>query len=273
MALRDSSIALLLFVIPLNLAGQTGHAEAGAQAYGMANASSTLSGEWSMMQNPGGISACERVAAFFSYQNIWGLEGFGRAASGIVLPIGFGNLGAGLSRFGDALYSEQMISLAFANKVGFVRLGARLNYLQVRAEGFGSKGVLTGDFGGIVELLPRVIFGAQISNFTGAELISGIGQGIPVIMKAGISYRTSESMMVNMDLVVEDMDLVYLRTGLQFAIYESVRLRAGFETLTRGYFVGAGFRKPRFELDYAMGYNFYLGYSQQASFTILLGEL
>lgn len=272
MALRDACIAMVISFLPLDLAGQTGHAEAGAQAYAMAGASTTLSGPWSMLQNPGGISACEGAAAFFSYQNIWGLEGFGRASSGVVLPFGFGNLGAGLSRFGDALYNEQTMSMAFANKVGFVRLGARLNYLQVRAEGFGRKGILTGDFGGIVELLPHVIFGAQISNFTRADLISGTGQSVPVIMRTGISFRPSESLMINADLVLEDMDNTYIRTGLEYAFYESLSIRAGVETFNRGYFAGLGFRRPRFALDYAMGYTPYLGYSQQASFILLFGE-
>lgn len=266
-------IAVIFFTaLPAGLTAQTGNTESGAQAYGMGNASVTLGGEWALFHNPAGISHCTNPALSFSYLHGWGLVGFGRAAATAVLPFGFGSFGAGVHRFGDELYREQTLSLAFANRIGFARLGGRLSYLEVCAEGFGRKGTFIGDFGGVVELIPSVIFGAQISNFTSASLLESEEAALPVVLKAGISFRPAEALMINADLVVEDMETAFLRLGLQYLVAEAFSFRAGYETLGSGYFAGLGFRRNHFGFDTAMGYNAYLGFSQQVSVSFIFGK-
>jgi hypothetical protein len=265
--------AVIFFTaLPVCLAAQTGNTESGAQAYGMGNASVSLGGEWALFHNPAGISQCTSPVLSFSYLHGWGLEGFGRAAAVAVAPFRIGCFGAGVHRFGDELYREQTLSLAFANRIGFVRLGVRLNYLEVYAEGFGRKGTLTADFGGTVELIPSVIFGAQISNFTRTSLLETGEAALPVVLKAGFSFRPAESLMINTDLVVEDMETAFMRLGLQYLVAEAFSFRAGYETLGSGYFAGIGFRRNHFGFDTAMGYNTYLGFSQQASVSFIFGK-
>jgi hypothetical protein len=95
-----------------------------------------------------------------------------------------------------------------------VRLGARANYYQIRIDEFGTSSGFYLDFGGIVELIPDLSFGAFISNLTVSKLNNPEQTRLPVVMKIGLSYQPIEDVKLNMD-VHKDVDLDPLfRMGL-----------------------------------------------------------
>ena len=91
-------------------------------------------------------------------------------AAVVALPLNFGVAGAGVFRFGDQLYSEQILALGFSNEFGLASLGLKVNYIQYKAEGFGSKGVFTLSFGGIAKLTEKISVGAHIININQPNL-------------------------------------------------------------------------------------------------------
>lgn len=255
--------SLLLFFSNSN--AQNGNFDVGARSKGLGNSNSNLTDEWSIFNNVGGISGVEDGSVFFSYDRYFGIEGFDGVAAGAIHPFKFGSVGVSAYKFGDELFSEQVVSAAFGNKIGFVRLGLKANYYQMRIDEFGTAGSMFFDLGGIVELFPKLSFGAFISNFTLSHLNNVEKTKMPVIMKAGLSYMPVNEVRLNLDLY-KDVDYEpIIKAGIEYVIVDKFYLRTGINTNpVKGYF-GAGLYLNRFQIDYAVGTHQLLGTSHQAS--------
>jgi len=70
--------------------------EFGARSKGVGNSNSTLSDEWSIFNNVGGISGVDGSVVFFGYDHYGEIEGFDRVAAGLIHPFSFGNVGISL---------------------------------------------------------------------------------------------------------------------------------------------------------------------------------
>jgi hypothetical protein len=260
-------IVLLITFFHMSLVGfaQISNYDFGARSQGIANANASVADEWAIFNNVGGISGVEKGTVFFGYDRYFDIEGFDKVAVGVIQPIKYGSLGISANRFGDDLYSEQMVSGAFGNKIGFVRLGLRANYFQMRIDEFGSSSVMFFDMGGIVELIPTISFGAYVSNFTVARLNNEDRTKLPVIMKIGLSYTPTEDIMFNIDLYKDVEFDPLLKAGLEYKIIDKVFLRTGMNTKPFKVFFGGGILLGRFAIDYAVTSHQFLGMSHQAS--------
>jgi hypothetical protein len=257
-------LVLICYFLSLN-AGIAQQNDFGARSEGMGHANTTLSDEWSLLNNVGGISGLEKGSVFFGYNRFFDIEGFDKVAVGVIQPFSFGSVGLSAFRFGDQLYSEQMLSAAFGNKIGFVRLGFRASYYQMRIDEFGTSSAFQFDLGGIVELIPSISFGAYISNFTTSKLNNVDQSKLPVIMKVGISYRPTEDIILNLD-IHKDVDFdPEVRGGLEYRIIEKVFIRTGLNSKPFKAYFGGGLSFGRFKFDYAVTSHEYLGISHQAS--------
>ena len=137
---------------------------------------------------------------FFGYDKNQNIEGFDKVAAGVTQPFNFGNLGIAAFKFGDELYSEQSLSVAYGNKIGFVTLGFKANYYQLRIDEIVSAGSVSFDLGGVVERLPKLNFGAYISNFTLSKLDNPERSELPVVMKLGMVYKPIDELRLYFDL-------------------------------------------------------------------------
>ena len=256
---------IIFILILVKIFGQSLQFEAGGRSAGLGNTNSNLKDEWSIFNNVGGISGVENGVVIFGYNRYFGIEGFDKVAAGLIHPFQFGNIGVSFFRFGDQLYSEQVVSAAFGNKIGFVNLGFRANYYQMRIEDFGTAGTLFFDLGGIVELIPKLSFGAYISNFTISRLNNSEKSSLPVIMKVGFSYQPVNELQLNIDL---NKDVDYepiLKAGIEYLVSGKLYLRTGMNTNPFKGFFGVGILPGRFKIDYAIGTHQFLGNSHQAS--------
>jgi hypothetical protein len=247
------------------LYSQTFPIEMGARSGGLGNANSNMTDEWSIFNNVGGISGVENGAVFFGYKRYFEIEGFDKIAAGVIQPSKIGNFGISVCKSGDELYNEQIASAAFGNKIGFVRLGFRANYYQISVGDFGTIGSFFFDFGGIVELAPKLSFAAYISNFTLSKLDDSENTVLPVFMKTGFSYKPSKSLRINLDLF-KDVDYdPNIKAGIEYIIVKKFYLRTGVNFNPYKSFFGAGIHLKRFRIDYAINTDQFLGNSHQAS--------
>lgn len=259
-----NKVFILLLCYAAGLQAQSVFTGLGARIEGMGNAAAALTDTWSIFHNPAGMAWTEKTSGIFTYAAAPQLEGADRLGAALLVPVSKGTAGLSVFRFGDDLYSESLVSASFANRLGLAGLGARLNYLQYRAEGFGTRGVITFDLGGIAELTPQLRLGARIQNLN-RPVLNSDGDRAPVTMQAGIFFIPTDKLVVAAELFKDLDHPTTWKTGLEYAIHPRIFVRSGFNLKPNASFFGAGFIIRRIQFDYALQYNSYLRMIHQGS--------
>lgn len=256
---------LLLLCIPLFSEGQSVSTLMGARSKGLAHASACLSDEWSLFNNPAGLSSLAEPSFAAAYDKTPNLPGSDRMAATAVFQAWQGTLGGGVFRFGDILYSEHIATVGYGNKVGLASLGARVNLVQYSAEGFGTRSVISFNFGGIAELTPRIKIGAHIININQPVVSSDNGERLPTTLIAGVIFTPGDNLLVAAE-VEKDIDYkATWKASIEYTAFSKFSFRTGFNLFPEAAFIGVGFRSARIVLDYAMEYAPFMGTGHQIS--------
>jgi hypothetical protein len=259
------SIILFYYILAVStLQAQSVSTLMGARAQGMGYSSSTLFDSWAIFNNVAGMAKITQSTASFTYDLRSAIPGANRTAMAMAIPSKFGVFGGGVFRFGDDVYSESILSAGFSNQLGLAALGVKINYIQYRAEGFGSKGVFTVNFGGIAELTPNLSVGAFITNINQPKL-SEDGDRLPTLLTAGLAFIPTEKVIITTEL---EKDLDYDATwklGAEYFFHSKFCARTGFNVQPNASYFGLGFKTTRFIIDYALQYSTILNFSHQAS--------
>lgn len=235
----------------------------GARMAGMGYASSVLADEMALFNNPGGMAKMTKLSTCFTYEVNPALTGANRTSAGFLLPTRFGVGGLGVFRFGDNLYNEQIVSAGFGNKLGIGSLGAKANYIQYRAESFGTKYAVTIDFGGLVQITPQISAGAYIVNLTQSKISSE--EFLPVKLIAGLGFKPSQQFFIATE-IEKDIDYkATWRAGAEYTIHKKVFVRTGFNLNPAAGFFGLGAQARRLKIDYAIKLSSSLGATHQTS--------
>jgi hypothetical protein len=237
----------------------------GGRAAGVGYASSTLTDEWAMFNNVGGLAKVEKLNTAFSYDTRPKLPGSNRMAAALSMPIKTGVAGVGLFRFGDDLYSEQIISVGYGNQIGITSLGLKINYVQYRAEGIGTRSFVGINFGGITQLTEQVSIGAYIVNLNQPKLSSIDDERAPTRLVVGVGFKASEECLIISEVEKQLNFDPTIKAGLEYAIHKKVFFRTGFNIKPNSAFFGLGFKARKLKFDYALQYNQILSSAHQAS--------
>lgn len=224
----------------------------GGRANGLAYASSCLSDEWAVFNNPAGAASPKGKFASTSADVFPNFTPWNRIAAVYLSPLANGGLNIGVFKSGDHLFNEQRISAAYANKFGITSLGLSAQLIQYRAEGFGSRLVPSFSFGGITELYPWLTLGASIINVTQPEVADG--ERIPSTITAGISVTASEKVKVFAEVEKTLPEKPCLKVAVEYEFHKKFTVRTGFHPEPAAGFFGLGFRRRKLKMDYAMGY-------------------
>lgn len=262
---------LAIVLVAFTLQAQSVSTVMGARANGMGYASGALSDGYAMLNNVAGMATLTRPEAIAAYQLAAALPGANRTAFAVGTPVKPGVLGFSMFRFGDAVYNESVVSAGFSNKFGLAALGAKVNYIQYQAEGFGTTGVLTIGMGGIAELTRQVAIGAYITNIN-RPLISEDGDRVPALLSASLAFTPSEKVLVAAE-ILKDLDYeTTWKAGLEYTFHPKFFARTGFNVKPNTSFFGIGFKTSRLNLDYAVQYSSLFQFSHQASAAYTFGN-
>jgi hypothetical protein len=261
--MRFSILSLLLLLLAETATAQNTSTTMGARSASMGNSSAMLSDEWSLLNNIGGLAKVNETITAFSFEAKPALPGSSRMAATYSTPLKLGALGVGVFKFGDNLYSEQMLTAGYSNQFGIASLGMKLNYIQYRAEGFGTKSAISVSVGGIAEITHQLSVGAYIQNLNQPKLTDG--ERVPVKLAAGLSFKPTEEILLITEI---EKDLDYnpvFKVGMEYCIHKKVFGRTGFNLNPEAAFFGVGFKGWRLKFDYAIQYNTALNFAHQAS--------
>ncbi len=238
---------------------QDGSFSFGARNAGLGGASLTLTDEYSLFNNIGGLGRIQNHSLFAGYQHRYNLSEFQVIGSGGIFHHELGNAGIGYYKFGDDLFSQQKLHVGIGNKLQMVSLGLAVDWVQYDIESVGTQHVVAIQFGGIAEITEQFVFGAHIFNINQATLVSETGEQLPTVMKVGFSYRATDELMINTEVEKDlDVDEVF-KAGIEYQVVKKIYFRTGIRTTP---FVGAfgmGFHPKMLKFDYAFSSNSDLG--------------
>lgn len=237
--MRVFTLLLLLTCFTLASA-QSVSTQIGARGNGIGYATATLFDTWGLFNNPAGTAKLEHTTTGFTYDLHPTPVGANRTAAVIALPISIGVISAGAYRFGDDLYNEHVISASFGSKFGLASLGAQVNYIQYHAEGFGNKGVVSINLGGIAELTPQLSIGAYIVNLNQPKINEE--EKLPTRLVAGIGFKPIEKLFIAAELE-KDLDVEPIwKMGVEYAFHKKFSARTGFNLKPNTGFLDWGLR-------------------------------
>jgi hypothetical protein len=241
----------------------------GARAAGLGYTSATINDEWSLFNNVGGLGKVKQSSATFAYEARPALVGANRLAASFLTSTKAGCMGIGIFRFGDDVYSEHLVSFGYGNLIGNTSLGAKINYVQYRAENFGAHTAFSLDFGGITEITKEIMVAAYITNLTQSKLIGTDGERLPTKLVAGVGFKPSDKVFLATEI---EKDIDYLstwKTGLEYNFYTKLFFRTGFNLNPAAAFFGLGLYKQTLKIDYAIHFSQLIGTSHQFSVSYL----
>lgn len=267
--LSNGSLSIRLIILPLlftftsSLLAQSVSPQIGSRPNGIGYASSTLFDEWGVFNNIAGIAKLETISAAFTYDLHSTLQGANRTAAAVAIPTKVGVIGTGVYRFGDNLYNEHLLSAGFSNKFGITSLGAQVNYIQYRVEGFGSKGVWNINLGGITELTSKLSIGAYIVNIVQTTISTE--DKLPTKLMVGLGFKPIDKIFIAAEI---EKDLDYDPTwkmGIEYKFHEKFFARTGYNVNPNKAFFGLGFNTQKFAFDYSVQHSTSLSLSHQAT--------
>ncbi|WP_324671954.1 hypothetical protein [Hymenobacter sp. GOD-10R] len=264
------------------LAQGNGPGVRGARAAALGNASATLNDVWSVGNNVAGLGQIRRTSIGFYAANQFVLRALNSTALAVALPIGAvaetdtkaknGVIGVEAQRFGDRHYAEQRLGAGYGYRGGQVSVGVRADLLQLSIEGLGSRRAVALSLGGQAEIVPqRLVFGAYLYNLNQAKLARYEDERVPTVLKAGLSYRPSKKLMLNVETEKDVEQDVNVKAGLEYQVIEALALRVGLSSLTEQTTAGVGFLAGRFHIDYAAAWQTALGLSQHVGISFQTG--
>ncbi|UOQ55118.1 hypothetical protein [Hymenobacter cellulosivorans] len=276
-----SILSVLLLSSPLAFGQGNGPGTRGARAAALGNASVTLTDVWSVGNNVAGLGQVTSPAVGFYAENRYLSRALNTAVLAAALPIGpttdgkatHGVVGFEAQRFGDKLYSEQRLGAGYGYRGSLISVGARFDVLQVSIEGLGSKRAVAVSLGGQAEVLPqKLYFGAYLYNLNQAKLAEYQNERVPTVLKAGLSFRPTEKVMLNAETEKDVDQAADFKAGIEYQVVESLAVRGGFSTLSRQTTGGVGLRAGQFRFDYAAAWHTALGLSQHLAIGVQLNR-
>ncbi|MBN8650888.1 MAG: hypothetical protein J0L67_05655 [Cytophagales bacterium] len=261
-------ILLFSFALVKIANAQSISTQMGARGLGMGNATNGLVYEWGLFNNVGSIGLLTETTASAAYHIQSRLAYANRMAFVFNTPLRFGVISVGAFRFGDDVYNEHVVSTGFSNKFGNTSLGAKINYIQYQAQGFGTRRAISFDFGGITQLTDVISISASITNLTQSQIdFENEKEALPTRLTAGLTFRLSDKLLVATELEKDLLFPASWRTGLEYEFKSKFFARTGFNLQPTSGFFGLGANRKLLHADYAIQFNALTGASHQASVT------
>jgi hypothetical protein len=261
-------LILLFFASKLLFAGNENQ-YAGARSSGLANASVTLNDVWSSWHNQAGLGFVKNITGGIFHENRFLTKELSLSAAAIALPVKGGTFGLNFSSFGYKAYRETKYGLAFGKSFGDkIAGGIQIDYLTTQiADGYGKKGVLTGEAGFQFKLLKKLTIGAHIFNLSRTKIADYNNERISTTIRLGFSYTFSDKVFVLVETEKDIDERPILKAATEYKVAKILFLRAGVSTNPTLSSFGFGLFLKNVKLDFSANYHSVLGFTPQFGLT------
>ncbi|GAA4303744.1 hypothetical protein GCM10023183_16630 [Nibribacter koreensis] len=232
----------------------------------LGGSSVTLSDGWALSNNPAGMAAVEQPSLGAFAHNRFSIQELTTVGLLAVYPWArMGVIGLDVQRYGGELYNEQRLGIGVAHQLGQVRLGVKVDVLQVRVQEWGSRKAVALSLGGQSEVIPGLTFGAHIYNLNQAKLAEFEDERVPTVMKVGLGYQAVSKVLLLAEIEKELEADAAVKAGVEYQVIPAMTLRTGFNSGTRSGTGGVEVKFGQFQVAYALGAQSRLGLSNALS--------
>lgn len=241
----------------------------GARSAAMANASVCLTDLWAVHHNQAALADLRQAGVGVYYENRFLVKDMSMQGAAVAIPtFKVGTFGVSWSRFGNNLYNDNRVGLAYGMKLfKFLSAGVQLNYLNTYlAENYGSKGNFVVELGVLSQVTKNFRVGFHAYNLSRASLSDRYAtEYVPMIFRLGMQYDFSQKVRVALEA---DKDMVLppvVKLGVEYLPSEVIQIRVGAATQPFQATFGFGVRFKGIHFDVAGSVHPVLGFSPMGS--------
>jgi hypothetical protein len=243
----------------------------GARSLGLAHASVSFSDTWSVFHNQAGITGLQYISAGFYFESRFGLDELSLAAVSTVLPTSSGTFGLSFLQFGQEVYKENKLGLAYALQLAERwSAGIQLDYLCLTLpDSRRSRGVATFEGGILFGPSEKLQFGVHAFHPVpgGITTPSGI-INLPAVLRTGGHYHFDNTVMTAFELMKNSHHPLRFKSGIEWVAADKLIMRMGVSGKPFAYTAGIGFRSGSILTDIAFSSHSNLGITPSVSIQI-----
>lgn len=205
----------------------------GAREVGLGQATTALpESAWSVYANPAMIGRNANSISFFGLR-YYGLTEITDMAAAIKVSTSFGSIGFGAHRFGDDLFNESRLRIAYKNAYEGFHYGVAVTYSHVAVGGgYGSAGAPGVDLGLAALLTEALWIGAKATNINQPSYgtYQNYEEELPRNLSIGFSYRMSGIALFTAEVFKDVRFPISCRAGIEVTLFDDFTGRAGITT-------------------------------------------
>lgn len=247
----------------------------GSRAQSLANASSGLTGCWSVFGNQAGLAGSANPEIAIAFQDRFLVPELSDRIGLFILPLQSTVFAFSFYQFGQISFRHEKYGLAYARHISpKIRFGLQFNYFRFYLpEANRSAGSAGLELGVQFAVNSKLNLGLHVANPYQTTVKTYAGTyNYPSRVNMGFRYFLSEACFWVSE-IENDFDRYFrVRTGLEYSMLEKLFLRIGVATNPYKLSSGIGFRLRKLTVDLGNSFHANLGNSPSVSITYSLGR-
>jgi len=234
----------------------------GAPSNGLAGAVCAIPDEIESLQSVASSAFAEHASISSHYKNHYLLPEIHTISAVGLFPVHKWVVGIAAQKMGPAHYQELTTGLSIAHSIAHTALGLRINWQELYIEGFKTQHALIFEFGGIVNLSPRLHFGASVYNFTLSKLDHKL---LPVVLRCGLNGKTNTPLVLSVELEKNNYNPLSIKCAAQYEFSHRFKVSIGYAYPASKLHAGFIVSQQRIKVSYSLSWHMRLGLSQDFS--------
>lgn len=224
------------------------HLPAGAAEAGMGSVCTVKPGFWSSFRNQALIPSLSSVAAGFSYEDRFNISELGKRSAAIIIPAGRTSLGFIYSHFGFSHFKRETAGIACGLRLSEkISAGIQIDYFHEKASGeYNDIRSVTFEGGLLIAASENLSLSMHLFNPVPNSVRKAV---LPSTLTAGAGLKIRQDLFTAIEAELNTSSRLILRTGLEYAANENLRLRGGFCTENSSFTFGLGYLIKTIVLD------------------------
>lgn len=236
----------------------------GGRQAAMGNTGVTFSDAFSVFTNQAGLATINTFTACLYAENRFLLKDLSLFAAGAAMPLkeNGGTFGLGAVYFGNSLYNERLINLAYGRRLfNALSIGIELDYAAITIADYGTVNAFTFGVGVQYKIIPQLVAGAHVFNPLRWQFTDFEEDRLPSVINTGIAYLPSNKVTITAEAEKNLNTPMMFKAGIEYNVIEKLSLRAGITSAPFTSCFGIGLNLGNLRLDLANSFHPVLGYS------------